>query len=416
MVAGAAFRDHPRMALRDLVNGLRSGAPPALAPQLTPLEIACGRVLDLDDGADALQMSALRPFEALQQAVLPALRRPPCAVSFSGGVDSSLVLAAAAVAARRHGLALPIPVTLRYPEAPGTEESAWQELVVRHLALGDWARVTIGDELDLVGPIAARHLSRHGVLWPPNLHSLVPVAELVRGGSVLTGYGGDHILQRWPSQALAEALRGHRSPDWRDPLRLALCGAPSTVRYIRRRADPQSLPWLTEGARRALLHAHAHVQARAPIAWESWLPWRLRRRGLVLAQRHIAMVGRDTGVTFGHPLLDPVFAGALARDGGRLGMGDRSRIAAQVAGGVLPSAVIARRTKALFDGVFWREPSRQLVERWDGGVLDPDLVRPDVLRLEWRGGRGGTGTAMLLQCAWLEEHRRRPVEGERRHA
>ena len=41
---------------------------------------------------------------ALEAAVLPALQRPPCLVSFSGGRDSSAVLAVAADVARRHGL------------------------------------------------------------------------------------------------------------------------------------------------------------------------------------------------------------------------------------------------------------------------------------------------------------------------
>jgi asparagine synthase (glutamine-hydrolysing) len=322
------------------------------------------------------------------------------------------VLAAAAVAARRHGLELPIPVSLRYPDAPETEESDWQELVVRHLVLQDWSRVTIGDELDLVGPIAARHLLRHGVLWPPNVHSLVPVAEEVRGGSVLTGYGGDHLLRCWPPQTLVAVLRGHRRPAWRDPLRLALCAAPTPVRYMRRSGDTRPMPWVTVRARRAFVHAHAHVYAHEPRSWATWLQWRLRRRGLVLAQRHLAMVARDGGVTIGHPLLDPGFLGALARQGSVLGMGDRARIAARVAGAALPSAVTARRTKALFDGAFWSEPSRRFVERWDGGGVDPALVRANALRIEWQGSLGGIGTAMLLQSAWLAAQPRRRVDVE----
>jgi asparagine synthase (glutamine-hydrolysing) len=64
------------------------------------------------------------PVTELERVVVPALRRPPCLVSFSGGHDSSLVLAAAARAARRERLPAPIPVTWRVRDAPAAEESA----------------------------------------------------------------------------------------------------------------------------------------------------------------------------------------------------------------------------------------------------------------------------------------------------
>ena len=68
----------------------------------------------LGDGDDR----GLTPLAALEEAILPALRRPPCLVSFSGGRDSSCVLAAATRAARREGLQPPVPVTLRVSNAP----------------------------------------------------------------------------------------------------------------------------------------------------------------------------------------------------------------------------------------------------------------------------------------------------------
>ena len=55
------------------------------------------------------------PRAALEAVVLRALLRPPCLVSFSGGRDSSLVLAIASDVARRHGLPLPVPATNRFP-------------------------------------------------------------------------------------------------------------------------------------------------------------------------------------------------------------------------------------------------------------------------------------------------------------
>src|SRR5687768_13796753 len=83
----------------------------------TVLETACGVVYGIDANADRLpEESRFRTArEALEQAVLVGLMRPPCVVSFSGGRDSSAVLAIAAHVARREGLPLPIPVSLRFP-------------------------------------------------------------------------------------------------------------------------------------------------------------------------------------------------------------------------------------------------------------------------------------------------------------
>ena len=73
------------------------------------------------------------------------LSRPPRIVSFSGGRDSSLVLAVVIRVARREGLPLPIPVTVRPAGDADHVEAGWQELVVRDLGLDDWVQVEIGE-------------------------------------------------------------------------------------------------------------------------------------------------------------------------------------------------------------------------------------------------------------------------------
>ena len=85
----------------------------------------------------------------------PALVDGPCYVTFSGGRDSSAVLAAATALARREGHALPIPVTRVYPDLPDTDESDWQRAVVDHLGLTEWVRLELRDgESDLLGAAA----------------------------------------------------------------------------------------------------------------------------------------------------------------------------------------------------------------------------------------------------------------------
>src|SRR4051794_5992486 len=54
---------------------------------------------------------AMSPQRALEEALLPALQSGRCRVTFSGGRDSSVVLAGATDVARRLGLADPVPLT-----------------------------------------------------------------------------------------------------------------------------------------------------------------------------------------------------------------------------------------------------------------------------------------------------------------
>src|SRR4051794_38463388 len=167
----------------------RSSSPAPV--QLTPLEVALGIPYDLDDAVAPLPAAKVcRPGRAssfaraaLEGVVLAALHRPPCLVSFSGGRDSSAVLAVAASVARREGLPAPVPVSLRFPGAADSYESEWQEQVVRHVGIRDWHRVELGNELDLLGDMAKRVMAAHGPLWPFNAHLLVPTATLAAGGT-----------------------------------------------------------------------------------------------------------------------------------------------------------------------------------------------------------------------------------------
>lgn len=97
------------------------------------------------------------PRRALELVVLKALERPSCIIDFSGGRDSSLVLAVATHVARREGLPLPVPRTNRFPLEPASNEDEWQELVIRHLGLEDWEVCRLTGELDIIGERARAH-------------------------------------------------------------------------------------------------------------------------------------------------------------------------------------------------------------------------------------------------------------------
>jgi Asparagine synthase len=353
-----------------------------MEPGLTSLEVAScvvvGRAAAHRGGGPGAACGAIGdPVVALERIITRALQRPPCLVSFSGGHDSSLVLAAAMRAARRERLPEPVPVTWRSADAPGAEESAWQEAVVRVLRVGDWVRLAAGDDLDFVGPVATQVLRRHGLLYPANAYFHAPLLRAAAGGTLLTGVGGDQVLGRLP--------RPRRPSAWP------------------RRADPaQPFGWLRPRAadrvRRGLRREH---RAR-PARYEQRPPWAWSRRDLELTRRSLALLGREAGADVVHPLLDPGFLGAVCRSGiSPETAGGRAGLLAAVFGGAYPRTVLAPRRKATFGEVFWRRHTKSLLAGWDGRGIEPAVVDPAALRAEWDRPQPDLCTAMLAQQVWL---------------
>ena len=88
------------------------------------------------------------------------LQRGRCVVAFSGGRDSSAVLATLLHVARQDGFDDPVAVTARWPGDAAADESAWQEHVARELRVRRWEIITPGTDFDLLGPLARRAASR----------------------------------------------------------------------------------------------------------------------------------------------------------------------------------------------------------------------------------------------------------------
>jgi len=357
-------------------------AEPPLRPLELATEYATGQARSplpiIEPPQGASPASARR---ALEDAVLRALQRPPCLVSFSGGLDSTAVLAVAVHAAREAGLPLPIPITWRFPGAPSTDEAEWQEAVIAELGVMDWIRRAATDELDYVGPVAEAAIRRHGLLYPANTHLHAPLLDAARGGSLLTGIGGDQILGFWR---------------WRHPAKIAARVAPPVVHRLRAAAQHPRPPWLV---RSAALSARWNVGDLAldPRRWSARVRWQASRRRLALTVQSMDLIARDRDVAAVHPLLDPAFMGAAAAVGGNAGLGDRPTTLTVLLDGLMPRAVSRRRTKATFDGVFWSTPSRRARRQWDGSGVDPDVVDPARLRELWRADAPPWGTALLLQ-------------------
>ncbi len=240
----------------------------------------------------------------------------------------------------------PVPITWRFERAPRALESGWQERVVAELGIGDWQRIVAEpDELDFVGPVAARVLSSHGVMYPANAFLHEPLARHAAGGTLLTGVGGDQLLGLWRGRAIGDLLARRRLPSWRDPLRLA--------RGAWRAARLDAAPWLRPAARRRLERRHLRELASEPLWWSGHVRFQLCRREVALGQRTLEVIARGAGANLINPLLDERFVTAVASAGGRLGFGGRRETVRELFVDALPRAVLDRRDKALFDEVLW---------------------------------------------------------------
>lgn len=380
--------------------------------RLTPLEELWGIPLGPHEQTPPLpgSASASGPRQALEDAVLSALQRPPCLVSFSGGVDSSAVLGLATHVARREGLAAPVPVTFRFPGLQEAEENAYQESVIAHLRQDDWVRLEWGEELDVVGPIAQTVLRRHGLLFPFNSFFHYPMLERAGGGSLLTGIGGDELFTRAARGPLSRLRYERLVPHMEELPRLALELSP---RPVRSRVDAfrddylEIFGWIAPSRRRQMRRRVADWRSRKPRRDDhAVLQWWWRSRMLQCNRASMRALADDFDVLVEDPLANPDVLAAYAQAGGAagLGAGSRRRAVRELLGDLVPRDVLERRTKTTFDGAFWTKHARSFVAEWDGSGIDSEHVDIDVLRAEWSKEPPFPQSFILLQRAWLSQN------------
>lgn len=368
---------------------------------LRPIEVASGLVFGVERNDSSAGPAGVDALTALEAAIRPALRRPPCLVSFSGGRDSSCVLALATRLAREEGLLAPVPVTLRFPDLPESDETVWQERVVDHLGIREWIRLEPGNDLDVVGPVATSVLRRHGLLWPFNAYVHAPMLERAQSGSLLTGVGGDELFGQMAPSRWHGVVSGRVRPRPRDLLSLGLAAAPRPIRRaVLRRRCPLRLPWLTDEGSRALAREWAAEGAAEPRLLARRAAWWGRRRALRVAVTSLETLAADEDVRLVNPLASPLLAAAILRDR-QLARGDRAHRLAAIFGDLLPSEIYGRRSKASFNRAFFGPSARKLTTVWTGEGVDDALVDPGVLRAAWNGDAPDGRTFLLLQSAWL---------------
>ncbi|PRX45630.1 asparagine synthase (glutamine-hydrolysing) [Prauserella shujinwangii] len=371
---------------------------------MDPLEIAGGWLA----GYERVPMPEPPPGgarRALDRLLLPHLTRTPCLVAFSGGRDSSVLLAAAVALARREGLPLPVPITLRYPQAPGTDEADWQRAVLDHLGLRDRVVLTVHDEHDPVGPIATPVLLRHGVVWSPNFAPTWRMLDHARGGSLLTGEGGDELfgLKRITPVTKVLKSRGRVDPRVLPHAIRALAPAPLRRRAVAR--GRYSRPWLREPVERLLARRDA-ADAAAWTLHAGRNAWQFTdRRCARRAYDTMRALGAEIGAGYVQAFAEPELVAAVAGAAGFWGWTGRTATMRALFGDLLPRAVLERSTKAVFTDAVFTGHTREFARGWTGAGVDPELVDAEALRANWLSAEPHAPAMALLQSAWLADRR-----------
>lgn len=379
-----------------------------IPPGLSRLEAVAGCALGgRERSAPRVGRADLTPVAALALAIERNLDGVPPAVAFSGGRDSSLLLAVAALVCRRAGVGPPLPITLCMPTPVAeADERRWQELVLKHLRIPDWHRIPVGDELDLVGPYARRHLLRDGLLFPANAHSVIPMLEAAGERRLIVGLGGDELLSPQQWRPVHDLLGRRRGLQRRDLVRLLAVAVPRGVRGMLRPScagELEEMQWLRPATRRRL-DGLARRGFEEPVLWGAAIRHAAARRDVLLPFRAMQHLARAGGHRVEAPLLDPGFVAAYSRAGGVSGWANRTATMNALARDLLPADVLGRTSKAYFNRVFFGEHARAFAASWSGEGLDERLIDPEALRREWLSEVPDFRTSLLLQSAWLAHH------------
>jgi len=367
---------------------------------MDPLEIAGGWV----NGYDPVPMPDgphESPLRVLERLLIPHLQRSPCLVAFSGGRDSSVLLAAAVSLARREGLPTPVPLTLSYPDAADADETAWQRVVLDHLGITDRIVLTVHDEHDPLGPIGAPVLARHGLVWPPNFVPTVRMMGMAVGGVLLTGEGGDEAFGLKRITPLTKVLKSRGRASARVYADVPGALAPAAARRRAALRDRYRRPWLRQEVEETLARRDA-ADAAAFALHAGHNTWQFAtRRCARIGYETVRVLGAEMDVAYVQAFAEPTLVASVAAAGGFLGWTGRAATMRALFGDLLPREVLERRSKALFANAVFTRHTREFARGWNGTGVDTDLVDAVALRENWLSETPHAPSMSLLQQAWL---------------
>lgn len=362
------------------------------------LEVACGTMIGFDLDVAPLDRDEHdgRSFvSALSDALLGHLQGGPCFVAFSGGRDSSGILALAVSLARRHGLPLPVPITERYEGVDDADEREWQELVIGHLAIDDWEVISTTGDSDLLSDSARSFVHAQGLLYPANTYLNIDLAAAARGGTLLTGIGGDELFES-PANPVLQMWKYWHRPGRRHVRALSLLKPGAEQRRFAQLVLDRA-HWLTPTAVDQVLE-RLMADRKSP-RWDTGLrTWVTDRYygGLMTA---LASLGAHTGSVVAAPILERRVLAAAASQQGAGGFESRTQAMEQTFGHVLPPEVSARQSKAVFDAVVRSDTTSAFAANWDGSGIATDVVDVDRLLRAVAEPPVPAGASLLLQQA-----------------
>jgi len=296
---------------------------------------------------------------------------------------------------------------MRFPHVPESDESAWQQLVLAHLKISRYEVVELEEELDMIGSTAMDVIRQHGVRWPPNAHMHRAMFERCRGGSMLTGVGGDETLGASGGR-LTLVLRGKLRPRPSDAGLLVAAALPRPARarlLLRQERDARAMPWLTEDGAALLGREMARDDVAWPDRWDATIRHWYRSRAYAAVSGMLPMLAEPFGIALVNPLVEPSVLAAMAKEAGSVGWRGRHAAMHRLFGDLLPAPLIARPDKAGFTGAVTGARTREFARAWDGAGINDRYVRPEVLREIWLSDRPDFRAGMLLQAAALAAER-----------
>lgn len=382
--------------------------------QPDPIELATFMVTGMSDRPDLVaqyneQLTRSDTARSvLEDFVLRGLQKPPLVIAFSGGRDSSALLAVSAHVARREGLPMPIAFTFRYDGEAEADETAWQELVIKHLNVSDWERAHVGTRHDVIGELAQEFLMKHGLVFPPTLFNNTLPLIRARGGTHMSGEGGDEIFGVRRATILRRILDNPKYLLDKQHLRhAALCFGPRPFRVAAWRYDLERRlsgidfvkPEVSEQQRRDLA---AHVTSE-PFNLMRSMGWHLRRKMIVMFEEGQAAIAQEHDVQHLDPFLEPKLVAAYARMVKPFGLAGRTDAMRVLFADLLPDEVLTRTSKAIFNRGFLTDVGREFARSWQGQGVDTDIVDVDALRAAWLADWPPSQSFGLLQAAWLHE-------------
>ena len=351
----------------------------------------------------------LSPADALVKVIAGIVaRNHRCYVEFSGGCDSSLVLAATVKACRSSGADDPIPVTFRFPGLPETDETEYQSLMVARLGLRDW--VVLDDStgaFDVLSPSAQESIRTHGVFFPGTFHNRAHVFRDLGPSALLTGEGGDEILGRRRLTDVRDAARAvvRRNRAARAVRQAVLSVSPRwrRVQTIERAVERGwAADWIVDtNIRRKILRTIALEDAQEPLDPRRYMAYYNSLRRMSVTDHNCRTYAQAYDVEWHAPLGDAAFTNALLGAVPRTRYYGRSELLASFFSELLPTELLLRRDKTHFTRAFLGVHTRVFANGWNGSGL-PGGASVEWLSHHWRTeSEIHGGTILLLQQAWL---------------